>query len=368
MNMKSKKILGVILVLCLIGTMFAGCGAAAETPAASAPASAAVSPDASVQPAASQPAASQPAAAQPTVEKKDLKDLKIGLSMQTMGAPYFVAQSNAMKKLCDEKGITCYPVDAGGDMTKQLADIEDLLAKDIDILIINPTDPKGLIPATKSATDAGVPVFIMDNSIDPTATYVSMIQSNNLNNGEMVGVWLAQKMGNTEIKLGVLSGNQGNLLGVDRRIGVVKGIVEEQLRSMNKTNFKILTQGWGAWSQEGGLKAAEDMLQAAPDMNCLVGENDSMALGALMAIQNAGKDKDILVLAAADGQKEALALIKEGKYGATGLNDPAAVAKLTLDTILQYVDGKPVQKLVNTAPDVISKDNVDKYYNPNADF
>jgi ribose transport system substrate-binding protein len=166
----------------------------------------------------------------------------------------------------------------------------------------------------------------------------------------------------------VLSGNQGNLLGVDRRIGVVKGIVEEQLRARNSTNFRIVTQGWGNWAQEGGLSAAEDMLQAAPNMNCLVAENDSMALGALMAIENAGKARDILVFAAADGQKEALALIKEGRYGATGLNDPAQVAKVTLDTIIDYVSGKPVQKLVNTRPAVIYANNVDQYYNAGSDF
>jgi ribose transport system substrate-binding protein len=279
-----------------------------------------------------------------------------------------VAQSNALERLCKEKGITFYAVDAGGNMTKQLSDIEDLLARNIDVLVINPTDPKGLIPITETATAAGVAVFIMDNSIDPAASYVSMIQSNNLDLGELTGVWFAQRMGNQEIRLGVLSGNQGNLLGVDRRIGVVKGIVEEQLRTRNSTNFRIVTQGWGNWSQEGGLAAAEDMLQAAPNMNALVAENDSMAIGALIAIENAGKANQILVFTPADGQKEALELIKEGRYGATGLTDPAAVAALTLDTIISYVSGNQVQKLVNTAPAVITRDNVDQYYNPNSDF
>jgi ribose transport system substrate-binding protein len=253
-------------------------------------------------------------------------------------------------------------------MTKQLSDIEDLLARGINELVINPTDPKGLIPITETATAQGVAVFIMDNSIDPTASYISMIQANNLDNGELVGIWLAQQFGNQEIRLGVLSGNPGNLLGVDRRIGVVKGIVEEQLRARNSTNFRLVTQGWGNWGQEGGLSGAEDMLQAAPTMNALVAENDSIGLGAAMAVENAGRANQITVFAAADGQKEALALIKEGKYGATGLNDPAVVAQVTLSTIIDYVSGKPVQKLVNTKPAVINASNVDQYYNPNSDF
>ncbi|TXK77186.1 substrate-binding domain-containing protein [Paenibacillus sp. N3.4] len=303
------------------------------------------------------------------VSAKDLKDVKIGLSMQTLGAPYFVAQKNGVEKVAKGYGMTVLSVDAQGDMNKQLADVEDLLTKNIDMLILNPQDPKGAVAATKAATKKGVPVFIMDNSISSEADFVTMVQSNNLNNGELVGAWLAGQMAKKEIKLGVLSGNQGNLLGVDRRIGVIKGLVEEQLRQGNQTHFKVVTQGWGAWSQEGGLKAAEDMLVASPDMNVLVAENDSMALGALQAIQHAGKEGQILVLAAADGQKEALALIKEGKYGATGLNDPALVAKTLVDTAVKYYNGdRNIPKLINTAPAVISKSNVDKFYKLDADF
>ncbi|RXZ82678.1 ABC transporter substrate-binding protein [Paenibacillaceae bacterium] len=311
----------------------------------------------------------KPASAVKVEAISDLKDATIGLSMQTLGAPYFVAQQKAVEREAEKIGVKVFSVDAQGDMNKQLSDVEDLLSKKIDLLIINPVDPMGAIAATKAAAKAGVPVIVMDNSISAEADYVTIIQSNNMDNGELVGIWLANKMGNTEVKLGVLSGNQGNLLGVDRRMGVIKGLVEEQLRKSNQTNFKVVTQGWGAWSQEGGLKAAEDMIVASPDMNVLVAENDSMALGALKAIQNAGKEGKILVLAAADGQKEALELIKEGKYGATGLNDPALVAKTTLETAVKYLQGDTnIPKLINTEAQVISSDNVDKYYNKDADF
>ncbi|MEA5016977.1 MAG: substrate-binding domain-containing protein [Candidatus Limiplasma sp.] len=302
------------------------------------------------------------------VAEVDTANLKIGLSMQTLGAPYFVVQNDSFIAYCQEKGITVYASDAQGDMTKQQADCEDLVARGVDVLVINPCDAQGVVAVTKAATEAGVAVFIMDNSASPDASYISMIQSNNLANGELVGNWLAEHFGEQEIRLGVLSGNQGNLLGVDRRIGVVKGVVETQLRLFNATNFKIVTQGWGGWAEEGGLNAAEDMIQAAPDMNCIVAENDSMALGAYTAVKNAGKEDSILVLAAADGQKEALALIKEGKYGATGLNIPSFVAEKTLDTILMHLSGEKVPALVNTEPACINASNVDQYYDPDSAF
>lgn len=301
--------------------------------------------------------------------KKDRKDIFIGVSMQTLGAPYFVAQDNALKKKCQELGIRCVSIDAQGDVNKQIADIEDLIAQKVDLVVLNPKDPKALIPATKSCTKAGIPVIIMDNSIDPEADYVSTIQSNNTANGELVGQWLGEKMKGTPIKMALLSGNQGNALGVDRREGVIRGLTEAQLRLENKTSFAVLTQGWGNWSTDGGLKAAEDILVAAPDINVIVAENDSMALGAVKAVTAAGKQSQIMVCAAADGQKEAYELIKKGEYGATGLNNPALVATTTLDIALKYLDGDTnIPKLINTPAACITKDNVDKYYDPKSDF
>jgi ribose transport system substrate-binding protein len=294
-------------------------------------------------------------------------DLKIGLSMQTMGSPYFVAQSNAMEAACKEQGIAVVAVDANSDTTKQQKDVEDLVAQGCNVIVINPADAQGAVAIANSVMAQGIPVFVMDNSIDPSASYVSVIQSNNSAIGTLVGEWIAQKFGAEEIRIGMLSGNAGNLLGVDRRIGVVKGIVETQLASSNSTNFKIVTQGWGGWNQEDGLSAAESMLTAAPNMNVIFAENDSMGLGAVIALQNAGRS-DVIVCGI-DGQKESLALVQSGDYGASGFNDPVGVAKLTLETILRYTGGDTnVPKLISPDAAVITSANIAQYYNPNSDF
>ena len=114
----------------------------------------------------------------------------------------------------------------------------------------------------------------------------------------------------------------------------------------------------------------EDILTAHPDVNVVLGENDSMVLGARKALEAAGR-KDVLLVAAADGQKEALQMINDGNYGATGLNDPDAVGRTAVDVGVQALDGKlpaGFSKLDIMAPAVITKDNVDKYLKPNAVF
>lgn len=302
-------------------------------------------------------------------ESKALKDIKIGMSMYTLGAPYFAAQVSAAKKKAEELGVELVYTEARDDMVTQFANVEDLLAQSIDLLILNPKDPQGLIPATKAATRAGVPVIVIDSTIDPAADFVTTIQSNNLANGEMIGQWLVRQMKGAPIRMALISGVPGNPVGKERRQGVFRGIIEQQLRTTGRMGFEIVAQGWGDWYHEGGLKAMEDIIVAHPEINVMLAENDSMALGALEAIKEAGREDDILVIAAADGQKEALKLIKEGKYGATGMNNPVLIAETAVEMGLQVLQGKTGFRKVSYTPAVcITKENVDKYYDPDAVF
>ncbi|GBF34278.1 ribose ABC transport system [Desulfocucumis palustris] len=329
--------------------------------------------------------------------KDSEKQIVIGFSQYTLGAPYFVEIVNAAKKEAEAQGCKFISVDAQDNINKQLADVEDLLAQQIDLLILNAKDPVGAVPAVKQAKEAGVPVIEVDSSIDPSAPVVTTIQSNNDENGKLVGKWLAGQLKGKPIKAALISGAQGNPVGQARRDGVFAGVifgqnqalgkeisdeqaakgaqeVEEQLKNTGKSNisdakFQIVAQGWGNWAHEGGLKAMEDILVANPDINVLITENDSMALGALEAIKEAKKENQILVVAAADGQKEALALIKEGKYGATGMNNPAIIGKTAVEVGLKALKGdNSFPEIYYTPPVAINKENVDQYYNPDAGF
>ena len=203
---------------------------------------------------------------------------------------------------------------------------------------LSPRDPEGLVPAADAATKAGVKVVIMASSISTKANVITQVRSSNDQNGFLVGQWLQKKMQGKPMKIILLSGDKGNEVGRGRRLGVFKGLVEAQLTNEGNVSFEVVGQGFGGWSDEGGVKAMEDLLTAHPDANVVLGENDSMVLGALKALKAAGKT-DVLALAAADGQKEALALIKTGAYSATGLNDPDLVARTAIDIGLKALNG-----------------------------
>ena len=295
--------------------------------------------------------------------------IKVGISMKVLNAPYFAAAMESAKARATELGEDVIVADAQGKMQKQISDVEDLVTRGIKVLIIDPADPKGLVNAVNTATAAGVKVVVIDSSLDPTANYLTLVQSSNRENGSLVGNWVVDTMGDKPLKIALISGEKGNPVGKERRDGVLEGIMEAQLAKTGKVNLQVVGQGWGNWSDEGGLKAMEDLLVANKDINMVLGENDSMVLGARRATESANR-QGITLVAAADGQKEALALIKEGKYGATALNDPALVARTAVDIGVKAASGQAVNvpKISYTPSAVIDKSNVDKFYNPKAIF
>ncbi len=306
-----------------------------------------------------------------TIGAAQAADCKIGVSMKTLDAPYFAAQDVSAKKHAEELGCEVISADAQNDLNKQIADVEDMVAQGIGALIINPRDSKGLVPAVNAASAAGVKVFVIDSTLDPTANFVTLVQSSNSQNGLLVGQWLADQTKGKDLKIALLSGDKGNEVGQERRLGVLAGLLEGQLRNEGRARFEVVGQGWGLWGHEGGLKAMEDLLVANPDINVVLGENDSMVLGAKKALEQAGRVDGVLLLAAADGQKEALQLIKEGTYGATGLNDPALVASTAVDLAKKALDGElsaDTSKITFTTPMAITKENVDQYYKTDAVF
>src|SRR5688572_12139051 len=106
-------------------------------------------------------------------------DCMIGISMKTLNAPYFAAQEAAAKDQAAKAGCQVATADAQNDMGKQIGDVEDMVSKGVNLLIINAADPQGLVPAINAAAAAGVKVVAIDSTVDPKAKYITLIQSSN---------------------------------------------------------------------------------------------------------------------------------------------------------------------------------------------
>lgn len=172
-------------------------------------------------------------------------------------------------------------------------------------------------------------------------------------------------LGKTDVKLAHLHGNPGDIkVGPDRYNGFLAGLEEGGI------TYELVADGNAEYTTELGLQLTEDFLVAFPEIDVIFANNDSMALGALAAVQAAGRD-DILI-SGIDGQKEGFQAIKEGcpdgQYVSTGLNSPVLAAEQSVDILLSIMRGETTpedyEDVMYTPAVGIDCSNIDEYYDP----
>ncbi|GEM81417.1 substrate-binding domain-containing protein [Vibrio superstes] len=295
--------------------------------------------------------------------------IKIGFSNRTMNGAFFSAMDKYMKQHTKEHGYEYISTDARNDLTKQMSDVEDMLSQGIDYLVLNPQDPEAGLRIAKNAERKGVPVIVLDSGIPLSAPVVTRVQADNQKNNIMLGEFAVDQYGSEPMNCVLVSGNQGNVVGEMRRVNFMRGVMEAQLRKYNQTNLTILSQGWGGWDQQGGLKAMEDLLVAHGDkVNCAFAENDEMALGVILSLKASNKLDDVKVFSN-DGYKKGLESIKRGDIMATVGNNPNQLTEKVVEVIAEHEAGEtqfPDYSYIK--PVLMTKTNIDKHLDPESFF
>ena len=292
----------------------------------------------------------------------DVTDLVVGFSIKNMHNPYLIAMNATMDEQAEYYGYELITLNAGGDAVQQQMDVEDLIARGVDVIVMDAQDPVATIAISEYIASHNIPLFLLNASVDPACIFVTIVQSNNTGLGSAVGEWVADQM-DEDIRIGLLAGNPGNMTGFARRTGFIMGLTERQLELYNSTNFLVQTMGWGGWSTEEGMEAAEDMLVAAPDINVIFAENDAMAMGVITAVRNAGREGEVLIVGI-DGMWDALELIEEGLYGATGVNSPIELVRMAMEIMVDYMTGvnRNIPAQIHTTPGTVHSGNLDDHW------
>jgi ribose transport system substrate-binding protein len=288
------------------------------------------------------------------------EERKIAVANFTLGAPYFIGISKTVERAGAKDGVDVSVTDAKGDAVALTTNIEDLLTKDLDGIIISGGPLENAPAALNAIKQKDIPVVLVDRKFQ-SGDYTSWVGPDNEAIGRQDGEFLAEELGGKG-KVGIIRGGPAdNSIGKARSDGL-KSVLEP-------AGFElIVAPEFGEWSSDGGLKVAENLLNQHPDLDAIFCENDSMCLGAQKAIADAGKTDDI-VLAGVDGQKEALAAIKEGgNYKVTGLNDAVDMGNAAYDRLMQILDGGEVEKDTVVPSPQITAANVEKFYDPNSEF
>lgn len=322
-------------------------------------------------------------------EDSKKKNLKVGFCIRTQDGPYYAKLAEEVKKQAKEEGWKISILDSNLDISKEAQNMDTFISQGMDLIFLDCIESDPVVPSINSAAEAGIPVINLDSAVGKGAKDVTTVYADNKQNGRLVGLAYAKKAGgDTPVKAILLSGGKGSVAGEERRTGLMCGIIqgrtgcteddawkaaekmEGEVMSAGKAQnadakFTIAGQGWGDWTEAGGLKAAEDLITANKDLTCVLGENDQMLFGAIKALENANI-KNVDIVAGADGAQAAYDLIKEGKYFATGENSPVKIAMLGMKIAKEIlIDGKDphsYKDITTTEPAAVTKENVDEHY------
>lgn len=225
-------------------------------------------------------------------------ELIIGMSFQDMDNPYFVTMSEAFEEACASIGAKAIATDASHDVNKQISDIEDMIQKGIDILLINPTDSVGVEAAVIQAKDAGVVVVAIDAQANGPLD--SFAGSKNYDAGYLAGQQMAEDIGG-EGNVAILNGIP--VVPILERVSGFEDAIAEY------PGIVVVANQNGQQERDVAMTVTENMMQANPDLVAIFSVNDGGALGTLAAIESAQKD---IGLYSVDGHPEAIEAILNG--------------------------------------------------------
>ncbi len=270
--------------------------------------------------------------------------VKIGLSISTLNNPFFVTLKEGAEKEAKAQGAEIISVDAQNDSAKQVNDIEDLIQKGVDVLLINPTDSDAVTAAVESANSANIPVITVDRSANG-GKVVSHIASDNVAGGKMAGEFILDKLGKKG-KVVELEGIPGSSAARERGEGFHKAID-------GIADIKVVAKQAADFDRAKGLSVMENILQGNKDIQAVFAHNDEMALGALQAIEAAGL-KNVVVVGF-DATDDAIKAVKDGKMAATVAQKPTEIGKIGIETALKVAKKESVEKFIPVSLDLIKQ-------------
>ncbi len=276
---------------------------------------------------------------------------QIGLMVQDMSNPFFSAMDKGAKEAAEEIGATLNTQDAQLDLATQNTQIDTFIQQGVDLIVVSAVDEDGLQPAIERAKQAGIIVVAVDT---PAKGADAVVMTNAVQAGEKSCEYLFEQMG-----------GEGNVLLVDGtpiqtiidRITGCKNVLKDY------PGIKVVGHQASKNDRASGLAVTTDMLTATPDVQGIFGMNDPSALGAVLAVEQAGLSNQVKVTGV-DGSPEAVDELKRpgSPFIGTATQDPAEMVKRAVDVAQDIVEGNPPAKKTILIPsELVTRDNVDQY-------
>ncbi len=267
----------------------------------------------------------------------------VGFSQMGHDNPWRMAQTQSLRDEAAKRGYELVVTDAQDQTAKQVADVEDLIARRVDVILLAPREFEGLTPALQAAREANIPVILVDREAEgaPGEDFVTFLGSNFVEQGRRAAEWLVKETGGNA-GIVELTGTPGSSVAADRAKGF-RDVIEQH------PGMKILASQTGEFSRAIGQRVLQNIAQSlGKQITAVYAHNDEMALGAIQALKAANfKPGEDVKVVSIDGQRAALEAIQRGELGATVESNPR-FGPIAFDTIEELRRGEkvPTKKLI----------------------
>jgi ribose transport system substrate-binding protein len=283
----------------------------------------------------------------------------IGYASKSSTTPFWVQLNASIQAAAKEAGVTIKELGPAkeNDAAGQISVIEDFFIQDVDALIVAPCDDVGVGPAVKKFMDAGKPVIAIDNGVTGVPI-TATVSTNNIVSAGAAAKYIADKLG-ANAKVVTVDGIVAQGTGKDRKEGFVNA-----LKSAN-ANARVVNSIAADWVDDTALRGIEDLLNGKVDFNAVFAAWDGGALAAYQALKQAGR-ADIMVVGH-DAYEAACDLMIAGDpiFKASVAQNPVNMGKLAVQTTVDALNGKAVQKTVDSGYEMVTGENAGAYKEKN---
>lgn len=279
-------------------------------------------------------------------------DYRIGVSIARVDDNFMTYVRNGLDTAAKQQGVQIQFEDAQGDVVRQLNQVEGFLNQKVDAVIVLPVDTSATANITRAAVAAKTPLVYVNRHPDERTLPkgVVTVASNDIEAGQLQMRFLAEKLGGKGT-VAIIMGDLAQNATHDRTEGA-----KQVLKDF--PGIKVVEQQSAEWQRNKGMDLTSNWLLAGTQFDAIVANNDEMAIGAGMALQQAGKAKGEVAIVGIDGLPDGLAAVKRGLLAASVFQDPKAQAAKAVESAIKMIKGEPIEAEVWVPFELIKPEQV----------
>lgn len=247
---------------------------------------------------------------------------------------------NYLQEKAEKEGYTIISTNANGDLNQQISDIDSLILRKPDVIIVTPTNSDSAAPGIEAIAEAGIPSIVIDFSAG-TDKYTVWFGGQQVTSGTVAGNYMQSLLdSNPDLKLncGIIVGSF-SMQTTQPRIDLITEACPE---------LNVIATAEAGFAADTAMGVCEDWLQAYPDMNCIYAFNDDMAIGVIQALKAADVNMDEFYVIGTDGTEAGKEYLKTGEMDATAYRNMDTETTAVMEIVGKILDGQDVDQ--NIAP------------------